>query len=323
MKIKLKNTLSSARKNKKQHVLLLFLIVSTFFWFLTKLSKEYRSVVPYNVVYKNLPTAKLFQNNPPETLELYIRSTGFKLLSEKFNTKTIEVDLKKVAFKEKYFYYLVSENIKAKLQTQLPQNIHVESIVKDTLFFELGLNKMKKVPVRTNIDLNYKLGYNLSGEVKISPDSIELRGPEVQINKINEIVLEKLVLDDVSENVYHIVPLELPAVSDKVTFSSEEVKVIAVVEKYTEDSFELPFEIDNIPFGSNFTTYPKTVKVVFQVGLSNYSKISETSFKVTCDYEESKRNNFNYLVPKVVMKPELVSSVKVVPNKIEYLIQTK
>jgi hypothetical protein len=323
MKVSLKNKIISAKKNKKQHVLLLFLIVSTFFWFLTKLSKEYRSVVLYNVEYKNLPNAKLFQNDPPKTLELYIKSTGFKLLSEKFNTKTIVINLKKVVFKEKYHYYILSKNIEARLQTQLPQNIHIESVVKDTLFYELGVNKFKKVPVVSNIDIGYKLGYNLSGEIKINPDSIEVRGPEAQIDKIKELYLEPLVLEDVSENVYHVIPLNLPEASNKVVFSNKEVNVIAVVEKFTEDSFEVPFEVVGLPKGANITTYPKTVQVVFQVGLSSYSKISPSNFKVHCNYKYSEANNYEYLIPEVVMKPDLISSVKIIPNQIEYLIQKK
>ena len=68
-------------------------------------------------------------------------------------------------------------------------------------------------------------------------------------------------------------------------------------------------------------TFPKKVKVFYQVGLTNFNKVNVGSFKVVCDYNNSLSNNLNYLIPKVVVKPRFVSSVKINPNKIEYLIQ--
>jgi hypothetical protein len=69
------------------------------------------------------------------------------------------------------------------------------------------------------------------------------------------------------------------------------------------------------------STYPKEVKVVFQVALSDYNKISENSFKIQCDYKHTEDNNLEYLIPKIVEKPDILFDVKVIPNKIEYLIK--
>jgi hypothetical protein len=63
------------------------------------------------------------------------------------------------------------------------------------------------------------------------------------------------------------------------------------------------------------------VKVVFQVGLSNYKKIAASDFKVICNYEETEGKDTHYLVPKLVEKPTLVSAVRLVPDHIEYLIK--
>ena len=60
---------------------------------------------------------------------------------------------------------------------------------------------------------------------------------------------------------------------------------------------------------------------MFQVGLSNYKKIAASDFKVICDYKISNGQNKHYLVPKLIEKPSLVSSIRLVPDRIEYLIQ--
>ncbi|WP_139959140.1 YbbR-like domain-containing protein [Flavicella sediminum] len=321
MKTSLNTNSASPRKSKKQHVLLVFLTISTFFWFLTKLSKEYTSSVVYNLSYKNLPEAKLFQNNPPQTIALELKATGFKLLKENFNRKTLELDLHQVRFKEKYHYYILTKSKTSEIQAQLGKSIRLENIGQDSLFFDLGVNKFKKVPVVSDIDISYRLGYSLSDKILIQPDSIEVRGPEIQVDKIHELKLKTLKLTDVFEDVYHEVQYIKPANTGKVNFDFEAVKVIAKIDKFTEDSFSIPFYIENVPENAKITTYPKEVKVVFKIGLSNYSKISANSFKVVCDYKASEKAGLNYLVPIIVEEPEWVSSVKLVPNHIEYLIQ--
>ena len=43
------------------------------------------------------------------------------------------------------------------------------------------------------------------------------------------------------------------------------------------------FEVINLPRNVIISTYPKEVKVVYQVALKDYNKIPENSFRVHCD----------------------------------------
>jgi hypothetical protein len=69
------------------------------------------------------------------------------------------------------------------------------------------------------------------------------------------------------------------------------------------------------------STYPKEVKVVYQVALTDFNKIPENGFRVQCDYKQTEDNGLDYLIPKIVDKPEIIHDVKIVPNKIEFLIK--
>ena len=77
----------------------------------------------------------------------------------------------------------------------------------------------------------------------------------------------------------------------------------------------------NLPRKQIISTYPKEVKVVYQVALKDYNKITENSFVIQCDYRETMDNNLEYLVPKIIEKPNILFDVKIVPNKIEYLVK--
>ena len=321
MKIPVRTKFNETKVNKKQHVLLLFLSFSFLFWVLTNLSKEYTTVMSYKVMYVNLPASKTFQNSPETDLDLRINGTGFKLFSENLFRKPLYIDMQKVAFKQGFDYYLLPNAQKLKLQEQLRKGLFVEQLLKDTLYFELGQNKQKKVPVQANLNLRFKSGYNSSENFKIQPDSIRVTGPEIQINQIDFLTIDNLDLKEVFEDVSIEVALQLPENLDKIAYSHKSVKVVGKVEKFTEGSFEIPFEIDGLPEGANVTTYPKTVQVIFQVGLSNYNKIAAEDFEVRCNYAVSKENRYNYLSPKLVKKPSWVKTVKLIPDHIEYLIQ--
>ena len=311
----------NAKTTKKQHVLLLFLLISSLFWLLTKLSKEYETKVLYQVYYVQLPSSKLFQNTPEPTVELIIKSTGFNLLQEKLQKKTLRIDLRKVIAKGGYDYYLLLESQQYRTQSQLEKNIELIGFAKDTLFFELGFNKRKKIPVITNFDLRFKSGYNLSSAMLISPDSIEVSGPEIQVDKIEAIHTSLLQLEDIAEDMNYKIPISKEGTLDKLQYSDEEIAVVGQVEKFTEDSFHVPFEIVGLPKDTKITTYPNTVEVVFQVGLSNYKKIAGSDFRIVCDYNKAASENRRFLVPELVEKPSLVSAIKMIPNHIEYLIQ--
>lgn len=309
------------RTTKKQHVLLLFLLSSTLFWFLTKLSKVYETKVVYNINYVNLPSSKLFQNTPSDIIEVYVKSTGFKLLREGFNSKKINIGLKNVKPIKGYSYYLLSNSKSNQIQKQLNKDIELIGFVKDTLFFELGFKKEKKVPVLENFDFNYKSGYNLSNKIFLIPDSIVVSGPESQVNKITSVTTKMLEIDAIVEDVYVEIPIVKVDDLDKVNYNVDKIQVVAEVEKFTEDSFDVPFTISGLPIGTKITTYPNNIKVVFQVGLSNYNKISANDFKIVCNYVKSDKEGTQFLVPELVTKPSLVSAIKLIPNRIEYLIQ--
>ena len=64
-----------------------FLVVSVYFWFLTKLSKDYNSTIQYPMVFENLPKDKLLQKKPQESIDIHVKASGFKILSGKLFPK--------------------------------------------------------------------------------------------------------------------------------------------------------------------------------------------------------------------------------------------
>ena len=313
------NKTESLKNNKRLRIFLLFLVLSFLFWMLIKLSKNYISDVEFNLVYTDEPKNKLIEKKPDDKVVLTLKTMGFKLLNYSLKKKELSYslnDIKKV--RGSNYYSLTKSNINL-LQAQLSAETTVLKIKPDTLFFEFGVKKSKKVKIVSQVNLKFKPGFNLVKEQSIEPNEITISGPENVIDSVSEIQTEIIELNDVSETFVNKINLINP--SNSISLSSNQVTIKGDVEKITEGTFLLPYKVINIPNKYLISTYPKEVKVIFQVALKDYNKISENSFKIECDYKQTDDNNLEYLIPKIVEKPEILFDVKVVPNKIEFLIK--
>ena len=179
----------------------------------------------------------------------------------------------------------------------------------------------KKVPVVGNFDLNYKLGYHLISALKITPDSMLVSGPESQIQNLKSLPISALSLTDISTNINLTLPIEVEKISDKLKFSKKEVQITGEVRQFTEGTMEVPFSIINLPESVQINTFPKTIEIKYQVEISKFKEIHANSFKVYCDYQQAINGGLSYMVPKLSIKPNFVTSVIITPAKIDFLIQ--
>ena len=307
------------QNHKKLRIFLLFLLLATLFWSLIKLSKEYIAEVEFELAYSDIPKNKLIQNEPDKKVKLTLKTVGFKLLNYEFKKRVLDYSLTEIERKGGSMYYSETRSNTNYLQAQLSAETVVLNVEPDTLFFDLGVKRSKKVQVVSQMNFQFKTGYSFVGDVTLSPTEISISGPEKVIDTINKIYTFKDELNEISESFEYAVSLEHP--NEVIVLSEETVTVKGEVDKITDGSYTLPFKIINLPKNVIISTYPKEVKVVYQVALKDYNKIPENSFRIQCDYKQTEDNNLDYLIPKLVDMPEIITDVKIIPNKIEFLIK--
>jgi hypothetical protein len=276
-------------------------------------------VIRYAVVYKNIPQNKLLQETPIKQIDITVKSSGFKILRSNFKNKKIQLEASTLQRKKRTRFYFLTRNQVTKIQKQLLSGVELLEIAQDTIYLNLGLLTSKKVALKANLEINYHIGYDLLNNIKISPDSIIISGPESQIKKINYLELGELKLNDVKSNFLE--EVAILKLNNNFKLSALKTTISGNVDKFTEGKLQIPFTTKNLPKDINLTTLSEKVEVVFVVALSNFSKISEASFKVECDYVMSEKNNLGYLIPKVILAPDFIKSVKIIPKKIDFLIQ--
>lgn len=285
------------------------------------LSKKETTTINYQVNYKDLPQNRVFEKEPIKEIPLKVNGTGFKLISANFSKKSIDLKADKLKVKRTGETYLLPNQQLKFIENQLYSGLKLQSSSYDTIYLQLGLLSSKKVPVLADSKINFDLGYDLANPIKFSPDSVLVSGPDLQLSTINSIKTKEILFENLATSKKFRSTLVLPSNNDKLKISHDFVDVEIEVDKFTEGEFLVPFEIENLPYGTKINTFPKKVKLIYKVGLSNFNKISPELFKVVCDYRASKENDLSYLIPKIETSPSLVKSARVTPNKIDFLIQ--
>jgi hypothetical protein len=298
-----------------------FLIVSFLIWLLITFSKEYTTVIKYAVAYNNIPQNRLLQETPINEINVTVKASGFKILRSHLKNKKIQLEASNLIRKQNSKFYFLVRNQFTKIEKQLLSGVELKEIAEDTIYLNLGILTSKKIALKPNLKIDYHIGYDLLEEIKVTPDSIVVSGPEAKIKNIDFIELNSLELKDVKSNFLEEVTIQESNKEINFKFSSLKATISGSVDKFTEGKLQIPFTTSNLPKNVNLTTLSEKVEVVFVVALSNFSKISEASFKVECNYSISEKNNLGYLIPKVTLKPDFIKSLKIIPKKIDFLIQ--
>ncbi|WP_146104846.1 YbbR-like domain-containing protein [Tenacibaculum sp. SG-28] len=294
-----------------------FLLAALLFWLLINLSKEYTTTVNVAVAYNNIAANKVIINTPPEELTLNVTGTGFKLIIANFSREKISFDLKDLKKRSENYYFLLCNNYKSNIQKELLSGLQLVSITKDSIIFNIQELQSKKLPIEAKITTTFTKGFDLTKPVQVSPDSITVSGTDMALRDLKAIPTKKIEIKNIASNTTKNIPLDIP---ENIRTSIESVTMDLYVDRYTEGTLELPVTIINLPKEEKINIYPNTVKVTFKVGLQNFGKINSESFYVFCDYQEIKKEQVPYLIPKVESKSTLVSSVRILPEKIDFLI---
>lgn len=314
----------NAKKVNVQKIPKTFLVALGFallFWTLIKLSKEYKTIVSFPIEYVNLAQDKLIQETPLNEINISLKASGFKLFLLGFKDRTISLNLRNIKNKGGSNYYFLISSQKPSIENQLSASYEIDYILQDTIFLNIGQLTSKKVPVIGDFDLKYKLGYQLINPLKLEPDSVLISGPSLQVDSVKGLKLEQLKLDNIAGSIEKKLAIQTKTIPTEIKFAVKEIQVKGKVGQFTEGTMVIPFEIVNKPEAITINTFPKTIEIKYLVEISRFKEVTKESFKVFCDFQYATANGFRYMIPKIVVKPDFVSSLKISPSKIDFLIQ--
>jgi hypothetical protein len=317
---KLKSKLTKSIKNKKLNVFALFFLLALFFLIITKLSNTYTETIELNIVLKNRPLEHKVVDGSTQKATMVVETHGFKLVSYNLFKPQLIIDFKTDITLKGDSYIWTSKMAMPNIKASLGKSVNILSIQPDSLIFSFEKMTVKKVPVRLKSNFKMLSGYDISGDIKIAPDSITIVGSEKQVSKITSITTKILDLKDVHSSFNQSIEIQNNEDLKKLSLSHKNIKISAKVEKFTEGVFDIPVTISNLPESTQINYFPKTISVVYYVSLANYKYIKPTDFRIECDYKTILNSEQSFLTPKLTKYPGQIKSARLKQNKVEFIL---
>ena len=314
------------KEDRNLFIFLIFLVLSTGFWFLNALQKDYTTTVEYPVKFTNIPQGYILKDTKAKELQLKVDAGGFNILkyhlTASFAPLTINVsEMKQLRDDDKSGFYLVSSNFSRSINKQLSSGISLLEIAPDTLFINLSPLKIKKVPVSANIETMFEKQYLQGGKLIISPDSVTLSGVADIVDSVEEVFTEHTEFSNLKDTL--ITNLSLVQI-EGVEFSASKVSVTIPVEPFTESTVLVPIVPQNVPDSLRLKAFPPEITVSFRVSLSRFEDIKSGDFLATIRFTDELINDNNQrLKVKLEKHPDGLYFIDYSPLFVEYLLEKR
>lgn len=310
------------RNKRSIIVFLICLAIATSLWFLNALSKEYSAVIACPVKFTNPPEHRFLAEKTPSKLDLYINAQGFLLLRFKllpfspviFDIEEITKDMETSSGT----YRVASRNLISDITEQLSNEIKITNIYPEILTIVLDSLVTKTVPVELDITVDFESQFNLKSPVTTSPNKVQITGPASVLDRISGLKTKVSILNKINSSLIQDIDLIHP---EKTTVLPEKVSLSIEVEKYTEKVLKIPIEVLHKPENVRIKLFPSELKVVFTVGLSRFEIIKPSDFGAAVDFNSIVKD-VNNLSINLYKKPQFIEGIRIVPEKVEFLIET-
>lgn len=296
---------------------LFFLFFAVVIWIFVQFSKQYNQIIQIPVEYINVPPDKLLTNNP-DYLQLRMEENGFRVAWFSMFPPTLQVDVSKAVENDGVLRYVIDEH-RGDILSQLNIDFDDSQFVKDALAINYEQKQEKKLPVLSQIQTEYAAGFGAAEELKISPDSITVSGPDNILDTLSRLYTKPLKLKNIKDDISSTVGIDTSGIQN-LTLYRKSVNYSVDVEKFTEGNVVVPIELINVPSGLNVVIFPKETLLFYQVNLKDYNKVTASDFRVVADFSKI-RENQDFLLPEVAEKPEFTTNIRLNEKRIQFIIK--
>lgn len=302
------------------------LIIATALWFLNALNKTYVTEISYPVKYTDLPKGKLLVSELPKEMTLEIKAHGFALLRYKVSTAfqpivfNVNSYSNGVIEKNDLLSFTVNTiEVKERINSQLNQDIELLNIKPESLTFEFSRFESKTLPVIPIVNYTLKHQYILKKDISVTPDSLRVEGPASIVDTLQAIYTKPAEYTRLSKSIDK--KIKLQDISG-LQLDIKDVRLQIEVERYTEARKTIPLSARNVPDSLQMRLFPNSIDISFDVGLSNYDAVTDTSFVFEVDYNEISASS-EKLPIHMAKSPRHIKDLLFTPIEVEYLIEKK
>ena len=303
--------------SRKMKVFLLFLLCSFLAWAVSKLSESYESRANFEIIYVNTPDSLLSKGNA-NSISAKLKASGFQFLSYTISPKTLQLDLQNV-LEEEGDYFLTASAVKSQMENQLPNRISLIELNEPIYWTDLYLVHSRTIPIEPKVQLQLAQNHLLEGGLQLMPDSVRVKGPKKDIEKIEDISTFELILNDVSSDFSRKLRLKPLDSLGNIVLDVKEVNVSGKIVRFSEKKFDVAIIPKNVPEGYRLRMFPDHIQLVCKAGITRLKDLKASDFETFVDYNSIVEDQ--YLFVELAEEPEDVFSVRLLQNRIEFVLE--
>jgi hypothetical protein len=310
--------------NRKISIIAVCFLISTVFWFLIAFSGQYDARLRFPLKYVNVPGQRLIVNDLPTGMQVFVKTTGFKILAYQFGKRpdSIELDVTNALQQGKEItkdlILVPSKALINNFTRQLGNEYSINGFYPDSVAFSFSNKVSKHVPIVLDSRIKYASQYSSAGAIQLSPESVTVTGPGSLIAMISSVSTDSLILNDIKSTVKTHVNLKQQKL---LSTDVPNITVTIPVEKFTEGSMEIPVHVINLKKGYSVKTFPDKITVRYHVALSNYNKISPDMFKAIADASGLPDKSKQQLRVNLIETPPTVNMISADPDKVDFILK--
>ena len=292
-----------------------FLLLSFFFWFITKFSKEYTEVMQFQLELSDLPASITPISNRELQIEVTLKASGFQFLYYQLVDSSLYVDMKNTSFEDGMATLPLAGQFQG-LQEQLLGDTQILNFFPSTLEFDYQIQASKRIPVLAP-DFDMTIGYAVTA-VRFSPDSIDLIGPQEVIKNINAYTPNYVSSQKIRTNIEQYITVA--PLTEQAIFEQNRILMKVEVDRFSERSFLLPIETENLPSDKVYKFFPNHVTVTFLAPLKQLKNIRQEDFKFGVNPNDINIDNTKIQL-EVLNAPENIIKLRWEPKEVDYLLR--
>lgn len=286
-------------------------IVAVFLWFFIMVGVEYEAEfdIPLEIMGKR--PAKVLVEEIPKTAKIQCVDTGKQLLLfQFFSHAVVRLDISTI----NYFYdYPITES-----QISLPGGFYPRrfSIVSpDTVKIRLDDMETARIPIQSNVSILPKAGYVLVGNIKLSEDSVLVRGARRIVRTIRMIETESITYKDVSGEFREQVALVIR--EQGVSYDLEKVEVRVLVDRLGEiEIHQVPVYLEAVPSGRQVISEPPKISLKVRGAVSLLKGLRGDAVQAVINFQRTWTSRQKMYTPQVELPPG-VELVSMSPDQVE------
>lgn len=299
-------------------VFLLFLGLSTIFWFLQTIQENTEVTLTYRLIIEDLPKDVVFTGDMPSDIQVTYTSKGGNAFYHKFmrnDDLTLVINFKEVS--QKSGKIIIDANaIRRAVMRKKPQGMTFKATSPGKIESYYSNGQHKRVPVIFNGRVSTTAGRYHCGTI-LMPESVDIFAPKHIYGGITQIKTENVTYTDLEDTLQTKLALLVPRGAKAIPDS---VDADICVDIFTDKTLQVPIYSENVPGSKLIRTFPLKVNITFLVSATLYDEITPADFLLVIDYKEltsdAKRCRLH-----VRQKPDNIRNLRISPETVEYIIE--